>query len=39
MRPTAGERNVSIGAIVLGYFTFAGIVVLLNVVASTVPFN
>src|ERR1700682_1886009 len=34
MRPMAGERKVSIGAIVLGYFTFAGTGVLLNVVAG-----
>ena len=37
MRPTPGERKVSIGAIVLGYFTFAGTVVLLNVAAMAVP--
>ena len=29
-----GERNVSIGAIVLGYFTFAGVVVLLNAIVG-----
>lgn len=35
--PAATKRAVSIGAIVLGYFTFAGLVVLLSVLSFVAP--